>query len=70
MMPGSEETQRNIEQIDVRIEPDYAPKFRSPSGRVLGMPDIDGKKKEFAPSSFCSRYAIRSSKIVKLGLYA
>ena len=45
IMPGSEETQRNIEQIDFRIEPDYAPKFRSPSGRVLGIPDIDGKKK-------------------------
>jgi len=50
MMPGKEQTQNNIEQIDARIKPDYAPRFRSPSGKVLGMPDIDGKKKDIAPS--------------------
>ncbi|MDA7823845.1 hypothetical protein N9A58_09685 [Opitutales bacterium] len=50
MMPGKEQTQTNIEQIDARIKPDYAPRFRSPSGKVLGMPDIDGKKKDIAPS--------------------
>ncbi len=50
MTPGGEQTKRNIEQIDERIEPTYAPQFRSPSGRVLGMPDIDGKKKNELPS--------------------
>lgn len=50
MMPGKEQTLNNIEQIDARIKPDYAPRFRSPSGKVLGMPDIDGKKKDIAPS--------------------
>ncbi len=41
--PGFEETKSNTQSIDQRINPDYAPKFISPSGRILGMPDIDGK---------------------------
>ena len=51
MTPGREETDRNIKQIDERIEPTYAPQFRSPSGRVLGMPDIDGKSKKPVPNT-------------------
>lgn len=50
MKPGGDETKGNIEQIDARIMPNYAPKFLSPSGRVLGMPDIDGMKNGIAPS--------------------
>ena len=41
--PGYEETDANIQSIDERINASYAPKFTSPSGRTLGMPDIDGK---------------------------
>ena len=51
MTPGREQTDRNIRQIDERIEPTYAPQFRSPSGRVLGMPDIDGKSKKPVPNT-------------------
>ena len=40
-----DDTAENIKTIDDRIQGEYAPKFRSPSGQVLGMPDIDGKKK-------------------------
>ncbi len=43
--PGFEETKSNTQSIDERINPDYAPKFISPSGRILGMPDIDVKSK-------------------------
>ena len=56
MTPGGEQTKRNIEQIDQRIEPNYAPQFRSPSGRVLGMPDIDGKKMD-SPASVSNQDA-------------
>ena len=41
--PGYEETDANVQSIDERINASYAPKFTSPSGRTLGMPDIDGK---------------------------
>ena len=50
MKPGGDETRDNIDQIDARIMPNYAPKFLSPSGRILGMPDIDGMKNGVAPS--------------------
>ena len=42
MNAGTDNTQRNIQSIDDRIDADYAPKFRSPSGRILGMPNLDG----------------------------
>ena len=42
MTSAGEQTDGNIERIDARIEAGYAPKFVSPSGRVLGMPDLDG----------------------------
>ena len=45
MKTNEDNTVRNTESIDQRIDADYAPMFRSPSGRILGMPDIDGKKK-------------------------
>jgi len=51
MNPGGEQTAKNIDTIDERIEPDYAPQFRSPSGRILGMPDIDGKKGQSSQQS-------------------
>jgi len=41
--PNYNETAANIKSIDTRIEGTYAPKFVSPSGKILGMPDIDGK---------------------------
>ncbi|MFL2937572.1 MAG: secretin N-terminal domain-containing protein [Opitutales bacterium] len=60
--PDYEETKSNTQSIDERINPDYAPKFISPSGRILGMPDIDGKSKgsplsKDAPSSLPSLLA-------------
>ncbi|MDG0963660.1 MAG: secretin N-terminal domain-containing protein [Opitutales bacterium] len=42
MKPGRDNTLKNIQSIDERIDSGYAPKFRSPSGRILGMPNIDG----------------------------
>ena len=42
MKPGQDNTLKNIRSIDERIDSEYAPKFRSPSGRILGMPNIDG----------------------------
>ena len=42
MTSAGEQTDGNIERIDARIEAGYAPKFVSPSGRVLGMPNLDG----------------------------
>ena len=50
MSSGGADTERNIEEIDARIEAGYAPKFVSPSGRVLGMPDLDGKVKDLPVS--------------------
>jgi general secretion pathway protein D len=44
MNTGTDNTKRNIQSIDDRIDGDYAPKFRSPSGRVLGMPNLDGSQ--------------------------
>ena len=41
--PNYNETAANVNSIDTRIEGTYAPKFVSPSGKILGMPDIDGK---------------------------
>ena len=45
MRPGFNDTEDNINSIDERIKGDYKPKFTSPSGQILGMPDIDGKNK-------------------------
>ena len=42
MKPGQDNTLKNIRSIYERIDSEYAPKFRSPSGRILGMPNIDG----------------------------
>lgn len=44
MKPGFDDSDINTRTIDERIDPKYAPKFSSPSGRILGMPDLDGKK--------------------------
>ena len=43
MKPGYNNSKANIQSIDDRIQGGYKPKFTSPSGQVLGMPDIDGK---------------------------
>ncbi len=45
MRPGFDDTEDNVNSIDERIKGDYKPKFTSPSGQILGMPDIDGKNK-------------------------
>ena len=42
--PNFNETAKNIESIDTCIESTYAPKFVSPSGKILGMPNVDGAK--------------------------
>ena len=44
MKPGFDDSDINTRTIDERIDPKYAPKFSSPSGRILGMPDLDSKK--------------------------
>ena len=44
MKPGDENTDSNVLQIDQRLNPKYSPQFRSPSGKILGMPDLDGKQ--------------------------
>lgn len=43
-----DDTAENVKIIDERIQAEYAPKFRSPTGQILGMPDIDGKQKKSA----------------------
>jgi general secretion pathway protein D len=45
MKPGFDDSEINTKIIDDRIDSSYAPKFSSPSGRILGMPDLDGKNK-------------------------
>ena len=44
MKPGFDDSEINTQTIDQRIDPKYAPKFRSPSGKILGAPDLDSKK--------------------------
>jgi general secretion pathway protein D len=44
MNADTDNTKKNIQSIDERIDGDYAPKFRSPSGRILGMPNLDGSQ--------------------------
>lgn len=39
--PTHELSDENINLIDQRLNPDYAPRFRSPSGKILGIPDLD-----------------------------
>jgi len=46
MKPGQNDTPENIRSIDDRIKGDYKPKYTSPSGQVLGLPDIEGKIRE------------------------
>jgi len=48
MRPGYDDTKANVQSIDERIKGDYKPKFTSPSGQVLGLPDIDGKRRNQA----------------------
>jgi general secretion pathway protein D len=48
MKPGYNNTELNVQSIDERIKGDYKPKFTSPSGQVLGMPDIDGELRKQA----------------------
>jgi len=43
MRPGQELSDENINLIDARLAPQYAPKFTSPSGKILGMPNLDQK---------------------------
>jgi len=50
MKSGTNNTEKNINAIDERIDAQYKPKFVSPSGRILGMPDIDGKNKNKSSS--------------------
>lgn len=45
MNPGFDETIQNVQAIDRRIDQNYAPKFSSPSGKILGMPGMDGIEK-------------------------
>ena len=45
MKPGFDDSDINTRAIDKRIDANYAPKFSSPSGRILGMPDLDSKRK-------------------------
>lgn len=45
MKPGFDDSDKNTRAIDKRIDANYAPKFSSPSGRILGMPDLDDKRK-------------------------
>ena len=45
MKPGFDDSDKNTRAIDKRIDANYAPKFSSPSGRILGMPDLDSKRK-------------------------
>ena len=45
MKPGFDDSVINTNTIDERIDPKYAPKFSSPSGRILGMPDLENKNK-------------------------
>ena len=46
MKPGQNDSPENIRSIDDRIKGDYKPKYTSPSGQVLGLPDIEGKIRE------------------------
>ncbi len=46
MKPSQNDTPENIRSIDDRIKGDYKPKYTSPSGQVLGLPDIEGKIRE------------------------
>ncbi len=41
--PNYDETSSNIHSIDTRIDTNYAPKFVSPSGKILGMPGLEKK---------------------------
>jgi general secretion pathway protein D len=50
MTSAGEQTDGNIERIDARIEPGYAPKFVSPSGKILGMPNLDGTESKVPAS--------------------
>ena len=43
--PDFDETAENINSIDTRIEGNYAPKFVSPSGKILGMQALMVNKK-------------------------
>ena len=47
--PDFDETAENINSIDTRIEGNYAPKFVSPSGKILGMPGINGEQEIYNP---------------------
>ena len=42
--PDDEQSEENIRKIDRRLAPKYAPQFRSPSGKLLGLPDLDGEE--------------------------
>ncbi len=46
MKPGQNDSPENIRSIYDRIKGDYKPKYTSPSGQVLGLPDIEGKIRE------------------------
>ena len=47
---GGEETLQNISQIDARIDANYAPKFVSPSGKILGANGLENDEKEESTS--------------------
>ena len=49
MNRGLDQTKEQEAKIDKRLKGDYKPTFTAPSGRTLGVPDIDGKlRKEYS----------------------
>ena len=41
--PNDDRSEDNINLIDQRLDSSYSPQFRSPSGSVLGVPQLDKK---------------------------
>ena len=43
--PNESTAEENSEILDRMLDPSYTPVFRAPSGRILGVPDLDGKSR-------------------------
>ena len=51
MNPNLEISDENINLIDKRLDPKYSPHFRSPSGKVLGMPNLEEIPEDYSLDS-------------------
>ena len=62
MEQGKFSSEDNIKKLEERMRGKYSPRFQSPTGKVLGVPDIDGLRNDLHDPQTASKQDAPSSK--------